>query len=203
MNNIKECALYCIEQEKKALDLVQESINNDFEYAAKLIASCTGCVITSGIGKSKIVASKISNTLNCTGVRSYCSDAVDLHHGGLGGVCEDDLFLVVSRSGNTKEIVHLIKTVKESFSNIKIIALTCTPTNEIASLVDIHLTIEIATEADPLNIMPTSSSTACIVMGDALACAVMFVRQLTREDFARFHPGGELGKKLKLEIEKH
>lgn len=203
MKSLKGSALYCIEQEKKALDLVQESINEDFEYAVKLIATCTGCVITSGVGKSKIVASKISNTLNCIGVRSYCSDAVDLCHGGLGGVCKDDIFLVVSRSGNTQEIAHLVKTVKHTFSDIKIIALTCTPSNEIAPLVDIHLTIEIATEADPLNIMPTSSSTACIVMGDALACAVMFARQLTREDFARFHPGGELGKKLKLEIEKH
>lgn len=203
MKSLKGSALYCIEQEKKALDLVQESINEDFEYAVKLIATCTGCVITSGVGKSKIVASKISNTLNCIGVRSYCSDAVDLCHGGLGGVCKDDIFLVVSRSGNTQEIAHLVKTVKHTFSDIKIIALTCTPSNEIAPLVDIHLTIEIATEADPLNIMPTSSSTACIVMGDALACAVMFAKQLTRENFARFHPGGELGKKLKLEIEKH
>lgn len=192
-------ALRTIELETEAVNGLKAFINADFEKAVEIIAASKGRLIVSGIGKSAVIAQKIVATLNSTGTPSIFLHAADAIHGDLGMVLSDDIVLVISKSGDSPEIKILAPLVK-NFGNI-LIGMVGNTASFLALNSDIVVNTTVAQEACPNNLAPTSSTTAQMVMGDALAVCLMDIKGFKTKDFAKFHPGGALGKKLYLKVE--
>ena len=190
---------------KKTINIEAEAIKNlinlvdeGFENTVKTILNSTGRVIVTGIGKSAIIGSKIVATFNSTGTPSIFMHAADAIHGDLGNILEDDLVICISKSGNTAEIKVLVPLIK-NYGN-KIAAITGNLESYLAQNADFVLNSFVEKEACPNNLAPTSSTTAQLVIGDALAVCLLELRDFSSKDFARYHPGGTLGKKLYLRM---
>lgn len=196
--NIINIAKETISLEARALDNLMPYINEDFERAVKSIYDCKGRVVISGIGKSAIVAQKIVASLNSTGTPSLFLHAADAIHGDIGMVQTEDIVMIISKSGDSPEIKVLVPIIK-NFKN-PFIALCGNVNSYLARSSDILINSTVSAEACPINLAPTSSSVAQIAMGDALVVCLMNLRGFTAEDFAKFHPGGTLGKKLYLHV---
>jgi arabinose-5-phosphate isomerase len=196
--NIINIARETIEREAKALEALIPYINDDFVRAVKTIYDCKGRLVISGIGKSAIVAQKIVASLNSTGTPSLFLHAADAIHGDIGMVQSEDIVMIISKSGDSPEIKVLVPIIK-NFRN-PFIALCGNVHSYLAKSSDILLNSTVSAEACPINLAPTSSSVAQIAIGDALVVCLMNLRGFTAEDFAKFHPGGTLGKKLYLHV---
>ncbi len=190
----KENAIQCIKDEAQAvLDLIAK-IDDNFEKAVDLMMHCTGKVIVTGVGKSGHIGAKIAATLASTGTPSFFINPLDVFHGDLGVMAKGDVVLAISNSGQTDELLRFIPMVLHM--EIPIIAMSGNPQSLLAKYSTCHLNVSVEKEACPLNLAPTSSTTVTLVMGDALAVALMNRRHFQPQDFAMFHPGGELGKRL-------
>lgn len=198
-DEIKSIAVQVINEEKKAVERLTENIDNNFVEAVETIFSCKGRTIITGIGKSANIAQKIVSTFNSTGTPALFLHAADAIHGDLGMVQADDVVICISKSGNTPEIKVLVPLIK-NFGN-KIIAIVGNTTSFLAQQADIVLDTTVEHEACPNNLAPTSSTTAQLVMGDALAVTLIECRNFSSSDFARFHPGGALGKQLYMRVD--
>lgn len=188
----------CIRGEAQALlDLIPQ-LDESFDKVVELILNCTGHVVVTGVGKSGHVAAKIAATLASTGTPAIYLNTLDALHGDLGMVMADDVVLMLSNSGNTDELLRVIASLEER--NIPIVAMTGNPESLIAKHSDYHITVNVKREACPLNLAPTASTTAAMAMGDAIACALMEIRNFQAKDFAQFHPGGSLGRKLLVKV---
>lgn len=184
--------------ESKAIANLSELLTNDFAEAVEIIFKSNGRLIVTGIGKSAIIAQKIVATLNSTGTPSMFLHASEAIHGDLGMVQQDDVVICISKSGNSPEIKVLVPLLKR-FGNI-LIAITGNLTSFLGKESDYVLNAYVESECDPINLAPTNSTTAQLVIGDALAVALMELRDFKSEDFAKYHPGGALGKKLLLRV---
>lgn len=196
--DILQIAAKTIELEAEAIHSLKKSLHADFEKAVSLIHHCRGRVVISGIGKSALIAQKIVATFNSTGTPSIFMHAADALHGDLGIVQEGDVVIMISKSGSSPEIRALVPLVK-NFGNI-LIAIVGNTKSYLAQHADFVLDTYVDQEACPNNLAPTSSTTAQMVMGDALAVCLMELKGFTDNDFAKFHPGGTLGKKLYLRV---
>lgn len=196
--DIKHIALRTIEMEARSIAGIAASVNTDFEKAVQVIAACPGRVVVSGIGKSAIIAQKIVATFNSTGTPSLFMHAADAIHGDLGMVQQDDVVMVISKSGESPEIKVLVPLIK-NFGNT-LISIVGSKSSYLAKNADIVLDTTVDQEACPNNLAPTTSTTAQLVMGDALAVCLMETKGFQSDDFAKFHPGGMLGKKLYLRV---
>lgn len=198
MIDVKKYAVKCFQDEAEAImDLIPQ-LNDDFSKAVNLIYNCKGRFILTGVGKSGHIGAKIAATLASTGTPSFFVNPLDAFHGDLGMFTSDDVVLAISYSGNTDELLRFIPLLLER--NIPIIGMSGNPESLLAQYSTCHLNIKVKREADPLNLAPTSSTTATLAMGDALACALIEIRHFRPEDFAQFHPGGSLGKRLLTKV---
>lgn len=197
-NTIIDNALRTIDIESKAIANLKNLINSDFENAVNFIFNAKGRVIITGIGKSAIIANKIVATMNSTGTPAIFMHAADAIHGDLGNIQEDDAVICISKSGNTPEIKVLVPLIK-NYGN-KIIALTGNPESFLGTNADFVLNCEVEKEACPNNLAPTTSTTAQLVLGDAVAICLLEMKDFSSKDFAKYHPGGALGKKLYLRV---
>jgi arabinose-5-phosphate isomerase len=188
-----EYARSTVQQQIEALQIVRDQLGQEFVRAVDALFHCTGRVIVSGVGKAGIIGRKISATLASTGTASYWMHAVEARHGDLGRVVPDDVVLALSNSGET-EVVQLVPSIKKL--NATIVAITGNAESTLARYSDIVLDIGRIREACPLGLAPSCSTTAMLVMGDALALTIFRMRNWQPEDYAFYHPGGELGRKL-------
>jgi arabinose-5-phosphate isomerase len=193
-----EAAKETILLEAEAVRQLAALLSEDFTKLVELVLACKGRLIVSGIGKSAVIALKLAATLNSTGTPAAYLHAADAIHGDLGMILADDLVLIISKSGDTPEIKLLTQLIK-NFGN-PLIAMVGNLSSYLALQANLVLNTTVSQEACPNNLAPTSSTTAQLVMGDALAVALMEQRGFTSQDFARFHPGGALGKKLFLRV---
>jgi|SRR5436190_4096484 len=196
--SIKQIALKTIQLEAQAITGLLSYINDEFEKAVNAIGQCKGRVVISGIGKSAIIAQKIVATLNSTGTPSIFMHAADAIHGDIGIIQQEDVVIVISKSGEGPEIKVLVPLIK-NFGNI-LIGIVGNADSYLAKKATIFLNTYVEQEACPNNLAPTSSTTAQLVMGDALAVALMELKGFQSNDFAKLHPGGTLGKKLYLKV---
>lgn len=196
--SIQQIARRTIALETAAIAGLGEFINEDFEKTVTAIANCTGRVVISGIGKSAVIAQKIVATLNSTGTPSTFMHAADAIHGDLGMVQKDDIVIIISKSGESPEIKVLVPLIK-NFGNL-LIAMVGNTASFLAKNAGLILNTTVEQEACPNNLAPTSSTTAQLVMGDAIAVCLMELKGFQSDDFAKFHPGGMLGKKLYLRV---
>jgi arabinose-5-phosphate isomerase len=199
MDQFIRLALNVIETEASAVSALSNKINEDFGRCCKLILACKGRVVVIGMGKSGHIAAKIAATLASTGTPSFFVHPAEACHGDLGMITSNDVVLAISNSGNTQEIVTLLPLITQL--NIDLIAFTGNPSSILAKRASVHLDLSGSQEACPLGLAPTTSTTLALVMGDALAVALLDARGFTEEDFARAHPGGSLGKRLLLRVE--
>ncbi|MBL7732689.1 MAG: KpsF/GutQ family sugar-phosphate isomerase [Chitinophagaceae bacterium] len=197
-SSIKQIALKTIQLEAQSISELAAYINDDFEKAVNSIAAVRGRVVISGIGKSAVIAQKIVATLNSTGTPSVFMHAADAIHGDLGMVQQDDVVIIISKSGESPEIKVLVPLIK-NFGNT-LVAIVGSTESFLAKQADILLNTTVSQEACPNNLAPTTSTTAQLVMGDALAICLMELKGFQSDDFAKFHPGGMLGKKLYLRV---
>lgn len=197
-NEIQEIAKQTLEIERDSIDSLIASIDVEFANVVEEIYNSNGRLVVSGIGKSAIVAQKIVATLNSTGTASLFMHAADAIHGDLGMVQKDDIVLLISKSGNTPEVKVLVPLVKNMGN--KLIALTGDKSSFLATNSDYKLSCHVEKEACPNNLAPTNSTTAQMVMGDALAVSLIKCKDFGSKDFAKYHPGGALGKKLYLRV---
>lgn len=195
---LQQIALQTIELEARSISNLASYINADFEKAIEAMASCKGRIVISGIGKSAVIAQKIVATLNSTGTPSIFMHAADAIHGDLGIVQQEDVVIVISKSGESPEIKVLVPLIK-NFGNT-LIGMVGSIQSYLAKHSDIILNTTVEQEACPNNLAPTTSTTAQLVMGDTLAVCLMEKKGFKTEDFAKFHPGGTLGKKLYLRV---
>lgn len=198
MENLREIALQVIDNEANSILGLKQLLTDDFEKVVELIYHSKGNVIVSGIGKSANIAQKIVATLNSTGTTAVFMHAADAIHGDLGIIRDDDVVIIVSKSGETPEIKVLIPLIK--IRKNKLVAIVGNRESYLAKQADFVLDTTVPREACPNNLAPTSSTTAQLVMGDAMAVALLKMRGFTAEDFAKFHPGGALGKRLYLTV---
>ncbi|GEP91507.1 arabinose-5-phosphate isomerase [Chitinophaga terrae (ex Kim and Jung 2007)] len=196
--NIGQIARRTIAMEATAISDLQQFINADFEQVVELIAHCKGRVVVTGIGKSAIIAQKIVATFNSTGTPALFMHAAEAIHGDLGMITEEDVVLCISKSGSSAEIKVLVPLVK-NFGN-KLVAMVGNTDSFLAREADYVLNTTVSQEACPNNLAPTTSTTAQLAMGDALAVCLIEYHGFTAADFAKFHPGGALGKKLYLKV---
>ena len=190
----REYAIQCIEDEAQALlDLIPK-LDENFDEAVEMIFHCHGKVIVTGVGKSGHIGAKIAATLSSTGTPSFFINPLDVYHGDLGVMTKDDIVLAISNSGQTDELLRFLPMVLHM--QIPIVAMSGNPRSLLAKYATCHLNVSVSKEACPLNLAPTRSTTATLAMGDALAVALMEKRNFQPKDFAQFHPGGELGKRL-------
>jgi len=190
----REYAIQCIKDEAQAVLNLIPQLDEDFDRAVELILSCKGKLIVTGVGKSGHIGAKIAATLASTGTPSFFINPLDVYHGDLGVMSKGDVVLAISNSGQTDELLRFIPMVLHM--QIPIIGMSGNPQSLLAKYSTCHLNVSVEKEACPLNLAPTSSTTAALVMGDALAVALMEKRNFQPQDFAQFHPGGELGKRL-------
>lgn len=197
--DIRASAIKTIQMEAAAISSLQAFITDAFEKAVQVIAACKGRIVVTGIGKSAIVAQKIVATFNSTGTPSVFMHAADAIHGDLGMVQEEDVVICLSKSGESPEIKLLVPLVK-NFNN-PLIAMVGNMQSYLAQYADYVLNTTVSQEACPNNLAPTSSTTAQLVMGDALAVCLIEWKGFSARDFAKFHPGGILGKRLYLRVQ--
>lgn len=190
----REYAIQCLKDEAEAIMALIPKIDDNFDNAVELIFRCHGKVIVTGVGKSGHIGAKIAATLSSTGTPSFFINPLDVFHGDLGVMTKDDVVLAISNSGQTDELLRFIPMVLHK--DIPIIGMSGNPMSLLAKYSTYHLNVSVDKEACPLNLAPTSSTTATLAMGDALAVALMEKRKFRPQDFAQFHPGGELGKRL-------
>lgn len=188
-----------IDIEKAALEHLYQFVDSDaFGQACELIMQCKGKVIVMGMGKSGHIGNKISATFASTGTPAFFVHPGEASHGDLGALAKNDIILAISNSGESSEILTLMPVIQRM--GVPVIAVTGKPDSNMAKLAKVHLCIEVPEEACPLGLAPTSSTTATLVMGDALAVALLQAKGFTRDDFALSHPGGSLGRKLLLKV---
>ena len=196
---IKEKALETLKIETEALERLSARIDDEFEAAAQAILACKGRVIVSGIGKSGHVGQKIAASLASTGTPSFFMHPAEAFHGDLGMVTQNDIVLAISNSGETNEMINILPVIRRI--GAKIIALCGRRDSTLGKNADFFIDAGVEKEACPLGLAPTASTTAALAMGDALAMALLAARNFTEQDFAVFHPGGSLGRKLLLTVE--
>ena len=192
--NVRDIAIQAIRDEAEAVMGLIPQLDDSFDKAVELILNCKGKVIVTGVGKSGHIGAKIAATLSSTGTPSFFTNPLDVFHGDLGVMTSDDVVLAISNSGQTDELLRFVPMVLHM--QIPIIGMSGNPNSLLAKYSTCHLKIAVEKEACPLNLAPTSSTTATLVLGDALAIALMEKRNFQPRDFAQFHPGGELGKRL-------
>ena len=190
----RELAIQCFKDEAAAVLGLIEKLDEKFEQAVELMYDCKGKIIVTGVGKSGHIGAKIAATLSSTGTPSFFINPLDVFHGDLGVMTSDDVVLAISNSGQTDELLRFIPMVLHM--HIPIIGMSGHPDSLLAKYSTCHLNVGVAKEACPLNLAPTSSTMAQLAMGDALAIALIEKRNFQPRDFAQFHPGGELGKRL-------
>lgn len=184
--------------EADAIRVAATYLDSQFDYCVEAILTSAGRVVVTGVGKSALIGQKLVATLNSTGTPALFMHAADAIHGDLGMVQTNDLVLAISKSGNTPEVKVLVPLIRRT--GAKLIALVAEPASYLAKQADFVLLAPAPHEADPLNLAPTTSTTVAMALGDALAIALLTARGFTRQDFARYHPGGSLGKKLYLKV---
>ncbi|HIC45623.1 MAG TPA: KpsF/GutQ family sugar-phosphate isomerase [Methylophaga aminisulfidivorans] len=187
-----------IDTEIEAIQALHERINEDFMRACEFMLNCQGRVVVIGMGKSGHIGSKLAATLASTGTPAFFVHPGEASHGDLGMITDKDVVLALSNSGETSEILTILPLIKRL--GIPFIAMTGRPESTLATCATAHIDVSVAREACPLGLAPTSSTTAALVMGDALAVALLETRGFTAEDFARSHPGGLLGRRLLLRV---
>lgn len=197
-NSILSTAKKTIALESSAIANLASLLTDDFANAVELLYNSKGRVIITGVGKSAIIANKIVATLNSTGTPAIFMHAADAIHGDLGLILQDDVVMCISKSGNTPEIKVLVPLIKNG--NNKMIALTGNPASYLGQQADFILNAYVENEACPNNLAPTTSTTAQLVLGDALAICLLELRGFSSKDFAKYHPGGALGKRLYLRV---
>lgn len=191
---MKEIGKRVLEVEANAIKKISERLDKNFDEAIELLFNTKGRVIVTGIGKSGIIGRKIAATFTSTGTPSIFIHATDAVHGDLGAFQNDDVVIVISYSGETEEVVSLLHYIKRIGS--KLIAITGNPNSTLAKHSDVVLNVSVEREACPIGLVPTTSTTATLALGDALAVALMEKKGFTEEDFLFYHPGGQIGKKL-------
>lgn len=197
--NIKNTAARVLQNESEAILRLVDYLDGDFEACVERILTGKGRVVITGIGKSAIIANKIVATLNSTGTPAVFMHAADAIHGDLGMVLEEDVVICISKSGNTPEIKVLVPLLKKLGSVL--VALVSNPNSYLADHADYVLNASIGEEACPHNLAPTTSTTAHLALGDALAVCLLEARGFSSDDFAKYHPGGSLGKQLYLRVD--
>lgn len=195
---IKALGLAVIQVEMQAINALAERVNADFVNACLLMFECKGRVVVTGMGKSGHIGGKIAATLASTGTPAFFVHSGEASHGDLGMITQQDVVLALSNSGETSEILTLLPIIKRL--GVPLIAMTGNPQSSLAKFASVHIDVSVAQEACPLGLAPTSSTTAALVMGDALAVSLLETRGFTRDDFAMSHPGGSLGKRLLLQV---
>ena len=194
INTVRQYASQCLHDEAEAIVGLIPLLDDNFDKAVELMYNCKGKIIVTGVGKSGNIGAKIAATLSSTGTPAFFINPLDMYHGDLGVISKNDVLLALSNSGQTDELLRLITIVLHPKATI--ISMTSNPQSLLAKYSNAHITVKVEKEACPLNLAPTSSTTAALAMGDALAIALMQVRDFKPNDFAKFHPGGELGKRL-------
>ena len=192
------CGKRVLDVEIEALQTVRQNLGESFSVAVDLLASCPGRVVVTGIGKSGLVGRKIAATLSSTGTPAYFLHPVEGAHGDLGAVYEKDVVIAISNSGNTDELNAILPALRSL--GTKIIALTAGLDSPLAKLSDVVIDCRIPREACPMDLAPTSSTTAALALGDALAVCLIEFKHFTPNDFKRYHPGGSLGQRLSLKV---
>ncbi len=192
--NIITIAKEVITTESREIANLKNNLTEDFEFAVRAILNSKGKLIISGMGKSGIIGKKIAATMASTGTPSFFLHPGEAYHGDLGMIEEDDIVLLISNSGETDEVLKLIPFLKEQGN--RIIGISGKPSSTLAKNSTYHLNVSVTEEACPLQLAPTSSTTATLVMGDALAISLMKLKNFQEQDFAQFHPGGSLGRRL-------
>ena len=190
----RDYAIQCFKDEAAAVLGLIQKLDDKFEQAVELMYSCKGKIIVTGVGKSGHIGAKIAATLSSTGTPSFFINPLDVFHGDLGVMTADDVVLAISNSGQTDELLRFIPMVLHM--HIPIIGMSGNPESLLAKYSTCHLNVGVEKEACPMNLVPTSSTMAQLAMGDALAIALIEKRNFQPRDFAQFHPGGELGKRL-------
>lgn len=198
-NALKKLARAVISTEAAAVTNLSARIDESFVAACQHIIDCEGRIVVLGMGKSGHIAGKIAATLASTGTPAFFVHPAEASHGDLGMITGDDVVLVLSNSGETDEVKQILPRLKRL--GVGLIAMTGNPDSTLASHADVHLNVAIEAEACPLGLAPTSSTTAALVMGDALAVSLLESRGFTAEDFARSHPAGQLGKRLLIHVQ--
>lgn len=197
-HNFIDSAKQVLEIEQQAIVEIAQYVDARFSTACELMLQCRGRIIVIGMGKSGHIGNKIAATLASTGTPAFFVHPGEASHGDLGMITADDVVLLISNSGETHEVLAIVPVIKRI--GAQIISMTGNPESNMAKLADIHLCIKVSKEACPLGLAPTASTTATLVMGDALAVALLEARGFTADDFALSHPGGSLGKRLLLTL---
>ena len=197
--SIIQRATECLQCEAAAIEALIPRLNDSFLHAVQAIRDCKGKIVVTGVGKSGHIGSKIAATLASTGTPAFFLNPLDAYHGDLGMVGSDDLVLAISYSGATEELLRFLPIIQAK--QICIIGISGNDESLLARYSDIHLNIAVDHEADPLNLIPTASTTATLALGDALACALVEAKHFQPTDFAQLHPGGDLGRKLLAKVE--
>jgi arabinose-5-phosphate isomerase len=198
MDNILDIAKKVLKTEAEAIFALIERLGSNFEKAVESIYECKGRVVVTGMGKSGLVGKKIAATLASTGTPAFFLHPAEAGHGDLGMVTSRDVLLAISNSGETEEIVRLIPFLKRF--NLRLVSITGNPNSTLSRAADVTLDVSVKEEACPFGIVPTSSTTATMAIGDAMAVALLVKKGLKEEDFAFFHPGGSIGKKLLITV---
>ena len=194
-DTVLETAKVAIRSEIDALESLLQAIDENFVKVVDLISCSLGRVMITGVGKSGHIGNKIAATLASLGTPSYFVHATEGVHGDLGMITSEDIVIAISNSGQTRETLDLISPIRRI--GAKLVAVTSRPDSELARQADLVLNIGVQTEADPLGLAPTNSTTATLVLGDALAITLSVNKKFTQKDFGKFHPGGSLGKKYR------
>jgi len=194
--NLKKLGLAVIKTETDAVSALASKIDDAFVKACHLMLNCKGRVVVTGMGKSGHIAGKIAATLASTGTPAFFVHPGEASHGDLGMITQQDVVLALSNSGETGEVLTILPIIKRI--DVPFIAMTGNPSSSLAKFATVHLDVAVEQEACPLGLAPTASTTAALVMGDALAVSMLEVKGFTRDDFALSHPGGSLGKRLLL-----
>jgi len=192
--NSRQVAVRSLKEEAQAILNLIEHLDEQFDKAVELMLNCTGKVIVTGVGKSGHIGAKIAATLSSTGTPAFFANPLDVYHGDLGVITHDDVVIAISNSGYTDELLRFIPYLNAE--KIPLIGMTSNPDSLLARNSTCCINLAVKDEASPLNLAPTCSTTAMLAMGDALACALIEKRHFMANDFARFHPGGTLGKRL-------
>ncbi|MBO7457268.1 MAG: KpsF/GutQ family sugar-phosphate isomerase [Paludibacteraceae bacterium] len=192
-------ATECLHAESAAIEALIPRLDEHFVRAVATIRNCKGKVVVTGVGKSGHIGSKIAATLASTGTPAFFLNPLDAYHGDLGMLASEDIVLAISYSGATEELLRFLPLIQAK--HIQIIGVSGNTDSLLARYSDIHLNIAVEREADPLNLIPTASTTATLALGDALACALVEAKHFQPTDFAALHPGGDLGRKLLAKVE--
>lgn len=194
IDSAREAAIYCLQHEASSVLALLNSVNDQFDYAVDLILACRGKVVLTGVGKSGHIGAKIAATLSSTGTPAFFANPLDIYHGDLGVITQNDVVVAISNSGATEELLRFVPNLLKE--HVPLIGITSNMDSLLAKYSTCCLNLRVSEESCPLKIVPTASTTATLAMGDALACALMVRRDFQSKDFAKFHPGGSLGRAL-------